>query len=442
MTAPTQADFPALGFVPCPGDSEAMDAIQSAFSDTAGRLEEVCAVLTGADAGEWVGLTAIAFRDVLDGELRPKVEEAHQSFSDAARALSDWVVRMRDDQRTAETLEADAAAAQADLEAAQTALGGLPADTREEDPPEDETDEERRQREDDEDARDSAEQDVRVAEAALEEFRDRAYRLQEDYNEAGRDVADRLRDAIDIAPNEPGFFGSMAEAVSGWVDSFMDGLADLHDGIIAFLGAIAPVLAVINNVLGIVSVVLGIAAIAFPALAPFALGLGAVLLATTYLQKVGEDGGFLVALKNPAVIAALAGVALGGAGVALGRAAGPSMAAVRSMGGGSLRTMGFAMRPSGTYLSQGVSNTMRARNVLTGASHAQRIYGSGFNSEGNHFGRLTGIGVQGSWGGFSIGDAAGGGYSAADRQDHFTADRDEVGGGLLTTYDQAADYAE
>jgi hypothetical protein len=46
MTAPTLEDFPALGFIPCPGDRDAMDAIQSVFSGTAGSLEEVCAVLT------------------------------------------------------------------------------------------------------------------------------------------------------------------------------------------------------------------------------------------------------------------------------------------------------------------------------------------------------------------------------------------------------------
>jgi hypothetical protein len=225
----------------------------------------------------------------------------------------------------------------------------------------------------------------------------------------------------------------MAEGLSDMVDWAMDALADLGDMIIAGLAAMAPVLAVINNVLGILVTVLSIASIFFPVLAPFALGLGCVVLATTYLQKVGETGSFTEALTNPAVLAAAAGVVLGGAGAALARVAGPStMAAVNSMG--SLRSMGFAMRPAGVYMSQGLTNTMRASNVLTGSGYALETYNTFVNPQGNHFGNLTGIGLGQQWGdGFTFGDVNGGGPSASDVQDNFTADRQEVGAGALGT---------
>ncbi|MGP4113532.1 putative T7SS-secreted protein [Streptomyces sp. 4N509B] len=431
MTAPTLSDFPALGFIPCPGDPDAMDAIVSAFSDTSNRLEEVCSVLTGADEGEWRGLTAIAFREVLDGDLRPKVDDAHQSFSDAHRALANWLDRMREDQATADSIEADAAAAKADMEAAQTLLDGMPPDTRNEDPPEDESDEDRQQREDDEQARGDAESDFRVAEAALQEFRDRATTLKENYEDYAGDVADQLRDAMDIAPNEPGFFGRMAEAVAGFVDSMMDFIADLGDMIIAALGQLAPILSVINNILGIVMMVLSIVALFIPGFGLALFILAVVSLALTYAQKVGETGSFTEALKSPSVWVSAAGVLFGGAGLAMARYAGPAMQTAGSMS--SLRTMGFSIRPAGTYLSQGVTNAQYVHNASAGFTYAAETYNAFFNPEGNHFGNLTGIGVNGSFGPFAIGDSSGGGPSGSDVVDNFTADDQEQAAGLLGT---------
>lgn len=388
MSEPTIDDFPALGFIPCPGDTDAMDAIADAFSDTAGRLEEVNAVLSGADEGEWRGLTAVAFRDMLDGDLRPKVQTAYQSFSDAYRALANWSQRMWEDQEAARALEADAAAAKADMEAAQTGLEGIPDPTGE-DPPEDETDEEHTEREQNERDRDNLERDARIAEAALSEFRDRARELQEAYFDAGRDTATLLQDAIDLAPNEPGFWGKMAEAVSGFVDGVMDALADMGDMLLATLEAIAPVLAVINNVLGIIGTALSIASIFFPALAPFALAFGVLTLITTYAQKVGETGSFTKALTNPSVLASAAGVVLGGAAAGLAKAAGPTMTTVNSMD----NVAGFVMRPAGVYVSQGVSNAMRCQNALTGSTYGLEVFNTFVNPEGSHLGNIINPGT-------------------------------------------------
>jgi hypothetical protein len=222
------------------------------------------------------------------------------------------------------------------------------------------------------------------------------------------------------------------------VDWAMDGLADLHDFVIAGLGALAPILSVINNILAIALTVLSIASIFFPVLAPFALGLGVALLATTYLQKVGEDGGFVAALKNPAVWAAAAGVVLGGAGAVLARAAGPSLRTVQSMG--SLRTMGFAMRPAGTYLSQGVTNTMRASNVLTGGTLAVEAINTFGNPEGNHLANLTSMGVV-----FNSPNSDPGintDPSVDTIVDNFTATDEERGRGAFVDESQDAAYGQ
>lgn len=383
MAAPSAEDFPALGFVPCPGDSDAMEGIVDVFSDTASKLEEVNAVLTGADEGEWRGLTAIAFREVLDDDLRPKVQEAYQSFSDAHRALADWAARMVQDQETARSLEAEAAAAKEALDAAQAGLDGLPAAT-EGEPPEDETDEDRAEREQNDERREGLERDVQLASSSLDDFRSRAQALRDDYVEAGKDIADQLRDAIALAPNEPGIFGKMAEGISGAFDRAMDTIASIGDLAIGVLGVLAPVLSLFNNLAGILATALSIASMFMPFLAPVALGVAGVVLVTTYAQKVGETGSFTEALKSPTVWAAAAGVVLGGAGLALARSTTPAMQIANNLDD----VAGFIMRPSGAYLEPAISTGVRASNAVAGSSYGVEIFNSFVNPEGNHLNNL------------------------------------------------------
>lgn len=361
---PHLSDFPTIGFIPAPGAADSMEAISDAFSDTAGILAEVDAILTGADDGEWRGKTAIAFRDVLSQDFQPKVANAHQSFSDASRALADWVAQMYEFQRDADTLEESAAEAMRNRDMAAAQLGALPPAPGPFDP-EPETDEEKEQAEKDQESRERREESIEFWGGRVEAYRTQAHDLEQNYITAGRDTANRLRDAMELAPNEPGFWGKLAEAVGGFFDGLMDAIADIGDMIIAELAALAPILSVINNVLGLVAGVLAIASLFFPVLAPFALALGAVVLLTTYMQKVGETGSFTQALTDPNVIMAAVGVVCGAGSLAM------TMATTGKLVGST-----YSLAQSGTYMAVNTSRVALVSNTFTTGAFSADLWTS------------------------------------------------------------------
>lgn len=360
-------DFPALGFIPCPGDQEAIETVSDAFGLTAEALREVNAVLTGADEGEWRGLTAIAFRDMLHGDFQPKIETARDSFVMASEAISDWLDRMRTDQDYARLLEEEAATAVQNRDTAQTTLGNIP-ESSEPSGDEEETDEERREREQNDQDREDAQAAYNDAVAALEDVRGRAQDLKDSYIEDGNDIASRFRDAIDLAPDEPGFWGKVGEAIGEFFGAMMDLIEDFGEILKTGLAAMAPALNIINGVLGLLATGIGIASLFFPALAPLALGLGAVVLATTYLQKVGETGSFVDAMKDPSVIAAAAGVVFGGTTRLLGNAV-PALSGV-----GMVSRAGFTMTRSGTYLAAGATRAQYVYNAATAGGIGTELF--------------------------------------------------------------------
>ncbi|WP_436737391.1 WXG100 family type VII secretion target [Streptomyces sp. BBFR102] len=86
--------FPALGFVPCPGDHTTAEDVARTVRRTAKALNEICQVLDGTGVGAWEGKTAEAFREKFDDEFRPRMDEARDSFGSAATALkkhADWI---------------------------------------------------------------------------------------------------------------------------------------------------------------------------------------------------------------------------------------------------------------------------------------------------------------------------------------------------------------
>lgn len=102
-------DFPALGFVPCPGDHVVADSVAKTVRRTAKALVEICHVLHGTGVGDWEGKAAKAFRETFDDEFRPRMDDARDSFRGAASALEDWADYMERKQRAAVKLEAEAA---------------------------------------------------------------------------------------------------------------------------------------------------------------------------------------------------------------------------------------------------------------------------------------------------------------------------------------------
>ncbi|MGW7076802.1 putative T7SS-secreted protein [Streptomyces sp. NPDC054866] len=322
------ARFPALGFCPCPGDLRTAADVSGIVRRTADALCDIAHVLNGTGRGDWKGKAAQAFREQFHDSFRPKVDDAHDSFSQAARSLEDWATYMKEKQEYAEQLEAEAQRAKERAGAAQKAVDGLPPKPGPLDIAKDKSHEDRAKRERQEADRSEKEKAAHTANADLEEIRGRAERLRQSYADEGEAVAGRLKHAMDMAPNEPGFWDKVGKAIGDFADA-IDKLDDMIlDGIKDFLKEYSWAFAFIGNVAGFLSSVIGLLSLAFPALAGLSLALAGVGLLAHYLQAVGETGSFSKALTSPTVLVDAAGLAFGGgafvAAKGLGRLAGAS----------------------------------------------------------------------------------------------------------------------
>ena len=314
MSATSAADYPTLGFDPTPGDHTQVTALGSTLGVVSRAMNEICNVLQGADDGEWRGEAARGFRNLLDDDVRPKVSEAAEAFEIAHRAVSDWAVSLGGFQSRARSLEARAAAAARDAEAARTALNGLPAPGGT--PPA--ADDEAAQAQARQDAADRTRHtgDLTAATGLLADLRAEAQRLHGDYEERGADAAASLRDAISIAPEEPGWFESAIDAVSNLFHELGELLADIGDWLMDRLEELAPYLEILGDICGIVATVLGFLAMipGLQFLAPFALGFAVAALALGYLAGVGESGSLLEPLTTKDFWMDALGVATAGFG--------------------------------------------------------------------------------------------------------------------------------
>jgi hypothetical protein len=203
-----EADYPALGFVPCPGDEPTATRVAEIVRETATALDDICYLLnsrTGRD--QWRGQTAEAFRESVEDDFRPKVEAARDSFTIAATALEDWADYMAESQDQARRLETEA-------QEAQSALDVLPAAA-----PVDHSEEEEEEGEEAAEERRTAAADRERTQQQLDSARSQAETLAADYTEYGEQIADRLDSAIDIAPNKPGWLSSIGDSLGYVVDA-------------------------------------------------------------------------------------------------------------------------------------------------------------------------------------------------------------------------------
>ncbi|RLV55870.1 hypothetical protein D9V41_08145 [Aeromicrobium phragmitis] len=319
--APTSAaDYPNLGFDPTPGDVDEVNYLESTLRDVSGAMSEISSVLHGAADGDWRGQAAIAFRDMLDDDLRPKVDDAYESFSDAKRHVANWSIWLGIYQSRARSLESDAADAQQRIHTADSTLAGLPsAPPPGAEPPEDPAERSRLERQAEQ--RSTASSNRAAAVSDLEAAREAARTLQDEYLEKAEEIGRLFRDAIDAAPSEPGWLESAVDAIGDFFDEIGDFLADVMDQFVELLHEIAPLLDLIGDALGLVSSILGLLAFipGLQFLALPALVLGGLSLLAHYGAAVGETGSFLEALTDPTVLMDAAGVALGVAGFGVAR---------------------------------------------------------------------------------------------------------------------------
>ncbi|MCW8379531.1 WXG100 family type VII secretion target [Streptomyces justiciae] len=271
-----------------------MDKVAGSIRHTADALGEINRVLKGAADGDWRGKAAIAFRELLDDDFRPKIEDAYDSFDQAKRVIQGWSDYMEDKQKKARSLEREAAEAKNSADKAKQA----------------ESDGEKKKPTSGSD--DSSD--------PVEDVRKRARTLHAEYEEEGKNSAKRLQKAIDIAPNEPGFWEKLGESISNAFDAIADAAAWLHDQAIELLGKLAPLLDLIGDIAGLLSAVTGLLALipGLQFLGAASLVLAGVALGAHYLSAVGTTGSFGKALLTKDVIMDAVGFGLGKAGAMLG----------------------------------------------------------------------------------------------------------------------------
>lgn len=288
-------DFPALGFVPCPGDHTVADGIARTVRKTAKALVEICHVLHGTGVGDWEGKAAKSFREKFDDEFRPRMDEARDSFRGAASALEDWAEYMERKQKAAVRLEADAAEVNKRLSRAHEKADKLNHDT----------DEKKEDKEHKKDVQE-ANRAVNAQDFELEEFRRKGREMAKSYRAYGGEITGRLKAAMDIAPSEPGMWDKLGDAIS----DLGQALADLPGQVGELLSDVGDWIKKHSDWITVAASVLGVIAIFCPVLAPLAIGLSAVAL-FAHGAKYGMDGLFPPSGENAGNWLALGGDLLG-----------------------------------------------------------------------------------------------------------------------------------
>ncbi|GAA2217322.1 membrane protein [Streptomyces aculeolatus] len=373
MSAPTAADYPTLGFVPCPGDYDTAKDTAATVRRTSDALGEICRVLEGADEGDWRGKAADAFRALLADDFRPKVKDAYSAFSTARTVLTDWAENIDRQQRAAARLEDEAAELKrtADAEAKKEAEKEAEGDGKGGDG----------KGEKGADAGSGSDEDP------LADVRRRARSLHDDYEQEGREAATRLQKALDIAPNEPGFWDKLGDAVGGALEAIGQAVTDP----MGTLAELAPLFKTLGDIAGLLSTVTGLLALVpgLQFLGAASLALAGVALVAHYLSAVGTTGSFLKALTTKDVIMDAIGFGLGKLGARFGdeilAAAKASNQPTRMVAqlGGRLPAMEL---PQGYFqLARGASYSMSVREFgMRTGQYFTTWTGNAFTAEGSH----------------------------------------------------------
>jgi hypothetical protein len=268
-------DFPALGFDPAPGD---LDGI----ADLAGKYRAVSASLTEADdslrrivrkQGIWQGEASEAFARRI-GPLPQYLEGAARSMGQAADALEAWSRDLGDLQKRAADLEARAEAAARAAEQARANPDLALAN---------------RTFPDQESLRiaqrllDNAGRQLQAAIDGCQNVQDAAKQLQQEHTEAAGRVAELLRKAKELAPDEPDLLDKLGDAVGGALAGLSNTLADGVDEAWNFvqdhaelISKLSDVMGDIGNGLGVLSDLLPPPAGEFTSLVATGVGLGAL----------------------------------------------------------------------------------------------------------------------------------------------------------------------
>ncbi|MFJ4102104.1 putative T7SS-secreted protein [Amycolatopsis japonica] len=252
----TGDQYPALGFDPAPGDVEGV-------GDLAGKYRAVSRDLAEADTmlrqivtkqGIWTGEASEAFARRL-GPLPEYLDGAARSMAQAAYALEGWTHDLGEMQRQAADLERQAKAAGQAAEQARANPDFALAN---------------RTFTDQESLRiaqallDNAGQQLQAAIDGCTEIQEAAKKLLEQHTSAAARVADLLRKAKELAPDEPDLLDDVVDAVTGVVTDLVNTTADVVDAAWDFVQDNAELLSKMSDVMGDIGNLLGVASDVIP----------------------------------------------------------------------------------------------------------------------------------------------------------------------------------
>lgn len=367
--APVQTgSYPALGFDPAPGAVARVVDVAATLGQVAAEMGQAYEDLTrlGRSDGFWEGEGAEAFQETV-GEVPDYLSRAHRSLSGASGTLGRWAEDLGTMQRQAAELEREAGAAQArvrvagadpDLRLAGQSFGDAVQVQRAQE------------------ALGRAQLELERAQGEVDALRESASRLLGQHGELAGQVAAALRKARDEAPDEPGLFDRIGDALGKVVEGIEDlagkawDWAQQHADVIA---AIGDVLSTVGNVLGVVALatswIPGVNAVTAAA----AVGVSAAATGTKLLAKaagaevswgsIGMDaigvipGGKAVAGAKNAVTQAARGAALaktGKVGELASKVPGVEQKVLKGIGGTTARdASGAAIKLDGQVVKIG-----------------------------------------------------------------------------------------
>lgn len=297
MTTPDGV-LDALGFDPTPGDPDRFEAVVAALRISAQVLAEATLLMNAAGRDAlWRGQAAAAFGDLVQGEIRPLIEATSRAFDTTLRVSADWQDYLITAQQRTRYLARQAGDEITEIARHQQTLDRDPTDP-------------------------DARRFLLRAEDTLNAIRSQARHHRADFETRDAEAARALADAIDAAPNEPGLFDRIGNAMGSALNGIVNLGHTIGDVAGDLLEALAPMLQFIGDLSSALGAVLGVLAFVpgLQFLGPIALGLGIAALITHYGAAAITSGSLLQPLTERDVLLDAVGVVAGAGAVRAGRA--------------------------------------------------------------------------------------------------------------------------
>jgi hypothetical protein len=235
-------DFPALGFDPAPGDLDGVTDLAGKYGVVSRDLAEANVSLREIvdKQGVWQGEGSEAFTRRV-GPLPGYLDGAAKSMGQAADALDAWCHDLGELQKRAAELEAHAEAAARAAEQARANPDLALANRTFPDQPSLQI----AQR-----LLDNAGERLESAIEGCQNVQDAAKRLLTEHTEAAGRVAELLRKAKELAPDEPDLLDKLGDAVGGALTDLSNTLADSVDDAGDFVQDHAELISKVSDVVG------------------------------------------------------------------------------------------------------------------------------------------------------------------------------------------------